>query len=181
MDKGVIKPGDLIVVVGGRTGKDGIHGATMSSQTERLESSAVQIGSPFIQKKMTDFIDLVVRRGLVKTLTDCGAGGLSSSVGELADFGKCKHRKREEELYKSYRETLEKYRIQNFDPFPVGIPVGVISKIVESMIAGFHFHVQYYHPAIPNPQMFLTGLRRDKLITDKDKRILNVWIKRGKE
>jgi len=87
----------------------------------------------------------------------------------------------EEELYKSYRETLEKYRIQNFDPFPVGIPSGVIAKIVESMLAGFHFHTQYYHPQIPNPQMFLKGLRRDKLITDKDKRILNVWIKRGKE
>ena len=81
-----IEPGDRIVMAGGRVGKDGIHGATFSSA--RLDAgsprSAVQIGSPITQKMLFDFIDDACRRGLIRCSTDNGAGGLSSSVGELA-------------------------------------------------------------------------------------------------
>jgi len=79
-------PGDLIVMVGGRIGKDGIHGATFSSQELREESpvSAVQIGDPITQKNMFDFLLEARDQGLYNAITDNGAGGLSSSVGEMA-------------------------------------------------------------------------------------------------
>ena len=79
-------PGDLIVMVGGRIGKDGIHGATFSSQELGEDSpvSAVQIGDPITQKKMFDFLLEARDQGLYSAITDNGAGGLSSSVGEMA-------------------------------------------------------------------------------------------------
>ncbi|MFC7667540.1 AIR synthase-related protein [Hymenobacter humi] len=73
-------------MAGGRVGKDGIHGATFSSieLDETAPATAVQIGSPITQKLAMDFLLLAARRGLLKCSTDNGAGGLSSSVGELA-------------------------------------------------------------------------------------------------
>ncbi len=81
-------PGDLIVMTGGRIGKDGIHGATFSSQelSEVSPASAVQIGDSITQKKMTDFLLEARDRQLYTCITDNGAGGLSSSVGEMARF-----------------------------------------------------------------------------------------------
>jgi len=81
-----IASGDLIVMSGGRVGKDGIHGATFSSAEldEHSPATAVQIGSPITQKFMNDFIEAALAAGLIKCCTDNGAGGLSSSVGELA-------------------------------------------------------------------------------------------------
>ncbi|MGQ9781372.1 MAG: AIR synthase-related protein [Nitrososphaeria archaeon] len=81
-----VGPGDLIVLVGGRTGKDGIHGATFSSAELDKDSpvQAVQIGDPITQKMMSDFLLEARDRGLYKWITDNGAGGLSSSVGETA-------------------------------------------------------------------------------------------------
>lgn len=83
--KKAAKPGDRIVMCGGRVGKDGIHGATFSSG-ELDESSpvqAVQIGDPITQKRMFDFLLEARDLGLYSAITDNGAGGLSSSVGEL--------------------------------------------------------------------------------------------------
>lgn len=81
-----ILPGDRVVMVGGRIGKDGIHGATFSSVEldENSPTSAVQIGDPITQKKMADCLIEARDAGLYRTLTDNGAGGLSSSVGEMA-------------------------------------------------------------------------------------------------
>jgi len=80
------RPGDRIVMTGGRIGKDGIHGATFSSEELHAGSptSAVQIGDPITQKKMTDFLLEARDRGLYTCITDNGAGGLASSVGEMA-------------------------------------------------------------------------------------------------
>ncbi len=88
-----IKPGDLIVMAGGRIGKDGIHGATFSSEELHQDSptAAVQIGDPITQKKMSDFIYEARARSLYRFVTDNGAGGLSSSVGEMAELcGGCR-------------------------------------------------------------------------------------------
>lgn len=83
-----IHPEDLVVMVGGRIGKDGIHGATFSSEALHTESpaQAVQIGDPITQKIMADMLLEARDRGLYRALTDNGAGGLSSSVGELAQL-----------------------------------------------------------------------------------------------
>jgi phosphoribosylformylglycinamidine synthase len=81
-----INPGDLIVMTGGRIGKDGIHGATFSSEELHGESpsQAVQIGDPITQKRMSDFIVEARTENLYNFITDNGAGGLSSSIGEMA-------------------------------------------------------------------------------------------------
>ena len=80
------RPGDRIVMVGGRIGKDGIHGATFSSAelTEESPVQAVQIGDPITQRMMFDFLLEARDSGLYSAITDNGAGGLSSSVGEMA-------------------------------------------------------------------------------------------------
>ena len=80
------RPGDLVVMVGGRIGKDGIHGATFSSEElhEGSPATAVQIGDPITQKRMFDMLLVARDRGLYDSITDNGAGGLSSSVGEMA-------------------------------------------------------------------------------------------------
>ncbi len=84
------QPGDTIVVVGGRTGRDGIHGATFSSaeltsQSETLSGGAVQIGNAITEKMVLDVLLAARDRGLYRAITDCGAGGLSSAVGEMGE------------------------------------------------------------------------------------------------
>ena len=80
------EPGDLAVMIGGRIGRDGIHGATFSSLALSDDSplSAVQIGDPITQKKFSDFLIEARDHQLFRSLTDNGAGGLSSSFGEMA-------------------------------------------------------------------------------------------------
>ena len=85
-----LKKGDLIVVVGGRTGRDGIHGVTFASgalteDSEMLSSGAVQIGNPIMEKKMVDVLLQARDRDLYSSITDCGGGGLSSAVGEMGE------------------------------------------------------------------------------------------------
>jgi phosphoribosylformylglycinamidine synthase subunit PurSL len=81
-----IFPGDIIVMCGGRIGKDGIHGATFSSEELRKESpaQAVQIGDPITQRNMYEFLIEARNAGLFRAITDNGAGGLSSSIGEMS-------------------------------------------------------------------------------------------------
>jgi phosphoribosylformylglycinamidine synthase subunit PurSL len=84
------RPGDLVVTVGGRTGRDGIHGATFSSieltsESESVSGGAVQIGNPITEKKLLDVILQARDQGLYNAITDCGAGGFSSAVGEMAE------------------------------------------------------------------------------------------------
>jgi phosphoribosylformylglycinamidine synthase II len=79
-------PGELIIMSGGRVGKDGIHGVTASSESysENTPAGHVQIGDPYTQKKMHDFLLICRDEGLTTFITDNGGGGLSSSVGESA-------------------------------------------------------------------------------------------------
>src|SRR5262245_7622211 len=87
------REGDFIVAAGGRTGRDGIHGATFSSselthESETLSGGAVQIGNAITEKMLADVILEARDRGLYTAITDCGAGGFSSAVGEMgADSG----------------------------------------------------------------------------------------------
>ncbi|HED66307.1 MAG TPA: phosphoribosylformylglycinamidine synthase, partial [Planctomycetes bacterium] len=85
-----VRPGDRIVTVGGRTGRDGIHGATFSSielseDSEMVSSSAVQIGDPITEKRTMDCLLAARDRGLYSCVTDCGAGGFSSAIGEMGE------------------------------------------------------------------------------------------------
>ena len=82
------RPGDRVVVIGGRTGRDGLHGATFSSaelthETGAVAGGAVQIGNPITEKLVLEAVLEARDRGLYTAITDCGAGGLSSAVGEM--------------------------------------------------------------------------------------------------
>jgi phosphoribosylformylglycinamidine synthase subunit PurSL len=82
------QPGDVVVTLGGRTGRDGIHGATfssgeMSDQTQTVSGSAVQIGNAIEEKRMLDAIQTLRDNNLIRAITDCGAGGYSSAIGEM--------------------------------------------------------------------------------------------------
>jgi phosphoribosylformylglycinamidine synthase len=84
-----VAAGDWIVVVGGRTGRDGIHGATFSSlelthESEAVSGGAVQIGNAITEKKLLDVLLQARDRNLFRAVTDCGAGGFSSAIGEMA-------------------------------------------------------------------------------------------------
>jgi len=86
--KGKPEPGDRILVLGGRTGRDGIHGATFSStamthQTIEVNATAVQIGNAIEEKRMLDAVLECRDADLIHAITDCGAGGFSSAVGEM--------------------------------------------------------------------------------------------------
>ncbi len=86
-EKKAARPGDYIVMAGGRVGKDGIHGATFSSEgmDESSPATAVQIGDPITQKKLSDAQQELMLKGLYNSVTDNGAGGLSCSVAEMAE------------------------------------------------------------------------------------------------
>ncbi len=89
VDKAAV-PGDFIVAFGGRTGRDGIHGATFSSEalhedSESIDSAAVQIGDPITEKKVLDLLLEARDADLFNAVTDCGAGGFSSAVGEMGE------------------------------------------------------------------------------------------------
>src|SRR3990167_5008226 len=87
--KGTPQKGDLIVTLGGKTGRDGVHGATFSSaemthETEKVNSAAVQIGDPIEEQRTFQAILEISEHQLIRAITDCGAGGFSSAVGEMA-------------------------------------------------------------------------------------------------
>ncbi len=85
--------GDAIIAIGGRTGRDGLRGATFSSlemdtNTAEIASTSVQIGQPITEKKVQEVILRAKAEGLYTAMTDCGAGGFSSAVGEMGkDLG----------------------------------------------------------------------------------------------
>src|SRR5947208_937594 len=84
------RAGDYIAAVGGRTGRDGIHGATFSSveltaESEQVSGGAVQIGNAITEKKMLDVLLQARDLGLYHAITDCGAGGFSSAIGEMGE------------------------------------------------------------------------------------------------
>ncbi len=87
-DQKTTSDGDIVIMCGGRVGKDGIHGVTASSEvfSEHTPAGHVQIGDPYTQKKMHDFLLEARDAGLIQFITDNGGGGLSSSIGESARF-----------------------------------------------------------------------------------------------
>ncbi|MCX8163207.1 MAG: AIR synthase-related protein [Candidatus Micrarchaeota archaeon] len=179
-----IKPKDRIFLVGGRTGKDGIHGATFSSQhlDETSPTSAVQIGDPFTQKLVLDFLLESQQLGLHSGLTDNGAGGLSSSVGELAQItgGATIHLERCPLKY-SGLEPWEIFLSESQERMTVAVPPQnagdfvvlakkhnvEVSDIGEFNSSGYlqvkyfdktvlYLDVKFLHKGLPKPKLFAT-------------------------
>ncbi len=85
-----VQAGDLIIAIGGRTGRDGLRGATFSSMemdaaTSEIAGTAVQIGHPLQEKQVQEVVLRARDEGLYNAITDCGAGGFSSAVGEMGE------------------------------------------------------------------------------------------------
>ncbi|MEM1444298.1 MAG: AIR synthase-related protein, partial [Verrucomicrobiota bacterium] len=85
-----VEAGMKVIAVGGRTGRDGLHGATFSSaaldtDSHEEDQQAVQIGNPIEEKKAADFVLAARDKGLIGFITDCGAGGFSSACGEMLE------------------------------------------------------------------------------------------------
>jgi len=89
-----VSKGDMIILAGARTGRDGMHGVTFASTSLAGSShvkhgSAVQIGNPIEEKLLRDLVIAARDRGLIASITDCGGGGLSSAVGEMTKNKGC--------------------------------------------------------------------------------------------
>lgn len=157
--KKFLNEGHLIVMVGGRIGKDGIHGATFSSEElhEGSPATAVQIGDPITQKKMADFLYKARDLGLYDAITDNGAGGLSSSVGEMSELsGGCEIELDKAPLKYSGLNPWEILVSESQERMTLAVPRDKIDKFldlskrydVESTVIGKftasgHFHVLY--------------------------------------
>lgn len=90
VEKGEPEVGDLVVSVGGKTGRDGVHGATVSSaaatnETLTKHATAVQLGDPIEEKKFADALKVCRDEGIISAITDCGGGGFSAAVGEIGE------------------------------------------------------------------------------------------------
>lgn len=83
--RGRPRPGDLVILIGGLTGNEGIHGASASSAGATMEQAAVQIGAPLEQVKFRKAILDLRDAGCLRALTDLGAAGLNSAVGEMGE------------------------------------------------------------------------------------------------
>ncbi|MDH7568384.1 MAG: AIR synthase-related protein, partial [Armatimonadota bacterium] len=88
--KEVPQPGDVVLLMGGRTGRDGLHGATASSahmtgETATKEAAAVQIGHPIVERKLMEAIPRLRDAGCIRAITDLGAGGISCAAGEMGE------------------------------------------------------------------------------------------------
>ncbi|MEE8402305.1 MAG: AIR synthase-related protein, partial [Candidatus Hydrothermarchaeaceae archaeon] len=88
------KPGDILLLVGGKTGRDGIQGVTFASaelheKSEDTSATAVQIGNPILEEKIKRGLLQLRDEGLGSAITDLGGGGLSSAAGEMAHSSNC--------------------------------------------------------------------------------------------
>ncbi len=128
------RPGDLVVMCGGRVGKDGIHGVTAASETfsEHTPAGHVQIGDPYTQKKMHDFLLEARDEGLFTFITDNGGGGLSSSVGESARFsGGCRVDLDRVPLKYEGLDQWEIWVSESQERMTVAVPKGHLERFME--------------------------------------------------
>ncbi|MFA5948408.1 MAG: AIR synthase-related protein [Candidatus Gracilibacteria bacterium] len=129
--------GDKIVMLGGKVGQDGIHGATFSSEalTEESPISAVQIGDPITQKKFSDAIVKEARdQNLYNSITDNGAGGLSCSVAEMAkECGGCEVELEKIPLKYPNLEPWKIWTSESQERMTLAIPEEKVEKFISLM------------------------------------------------
>ncbi|MBN2088333.1 phosphoribosylformylglycinamidine synthase subunit PurL [candidate division KSB1 bacterium] len=136
MTEKTVVPGDVVILIGGRTGRDGIHGATFSSaeltsESEIISSGAVQIGNPITEKKMLDTLLEARDQGLYRAITDVGGGGLSSAIGELcSQTGVRVHLERIPLKYKGLSYT-EIWISEAQERMVIAVPLENVEKILK--------------------------------------------------
>ncbi len=131
-----VKPGDLIVAVGGRTGRDGLHGATFSSAAiSGTELAAVQIGHAINEKRLLDALLRARDKKLYRALTDCGAGGFSSAVGELGAACGAKVQLEKAPLKASDLEPWEIWLSESQERMVLAVPPRALKALAEVFAA----------------------------------------------
>ncbi len=126
-------PQDAIIVVGGSTGRDGIHGATFSSieLSGNSSSGAVQIGNPIEERKVMDALLAARDRGLYRAVTDCGAGGFSSAIGEMAQDTGCEVWLDRAPLKHQSLQQWEIWLSESQERMIFAVPDGNVAELVE--------------------------------------------------
>lgn len=133
MEKKKVSTNDLIVLVGGKTGRDGIHGATFSSTElgEEIKTSVVQIGNAIEEKKVLDALTQARDQKLYSFITDCGAGGLSSAIGESAENTGCSVNLEKVPLKYSGLKPWEIWVSESQERMVVAVPKKNLKKFME--------------------------------------------------
>ncbi|MBI4655650.1 MAG: phosphoribosylformylglycinamidine synthase subunit PurL [Elusimicrobia bacterium] len=131
------KTGDIILAIGGRTGRDGIHGATFSSAdiVEETSSSAVQIGHAINEKKVLDALLKARDLNLYNAVTDCGAGGFSSAIGELGAETGARVCLENAKLKDTSLAPWEIWVSESQERMILSVPAGNIKKFIEILEA----------------------------------------------
>ncbi|MBN1150305.1 phosphoribosylformylglycinamidine synthase subunit PurL [candidate division WOR-3 bacterium] len=129
-------PGDRIVLIGGKTGRDGLHGATFSSVTldtnsEKKSQGSVQIGNPIEEKKIIEAVLRIREEGLLNAVTDCGAGGLSSAVGEMGAQTGALARLENVPLKYEYISPWEIWLSESQERMVMAVPLENIDRVFE--------------------------------------------------
>ncbi len=170
--------GDLIVVVGGATGRDGIHGATFSSgeltnESETVSSGAVQIGNPIQEKKVLDTILQARDQNLYSAITDCGAGGLSSAVGEMGQELGARVYLDKVPLKYSGLNYMEIWISESQERMVLSVPLKNIHKLI-SLFANENVTATVIGEFTGNKRLEL--YYQDKLVCDLDMQFLHEGI-----
>ncbi|MDP2632815.1 MAG: phosphoribosylformylglycinamidine synthase subunit PurL [Candidatus Curtissbacteria bacterium] len=134
--KGVVQKGDVVVSIGGRIGRDGIHGATFSSgemtqRTITTNAQAVQIGNAIEEKRTFDAIIEARDQDCIRAMQDSGGGGLSSAIGEMgAEIGVSVQLKNERLKYQGLN-PWEIWLSESQERMVLAIPKNKIKKFVQ--------------------------------------------------
>jgi phosphoribosylformylglycinamidine synthase len=172
-----VTPGDLIVAVGGRTGRDGLHGATFSSSNLDADapSSAVQIGHAINEKRVLDGLLRARDRKLYNSVTDCGAGGFSSAVGELGAECGARVRLEDAKLKVSDLDSWEIWLSESQERMVLAVPPKNL-KALEAVFAAEGCEISAIGEFTRDGRLLVT--HRDRVVVDLDMKFLHKGLPR---
>jgi phosphoribosylformylglycinamidine synthase II len=172
-----VKAGDLIVAVGGRTGRDGLHGATFSSANLGADapSSAVQIGHAINEKRVLDALLRARDRKLYGSVTDCGAGGFSSAIGELGSVTGARVRLEDVKLKTTDLESWEIWLSESQERMVLAVPPKNL-KALEAVFAAEGCETAVIGEFTRDGR--LTVVHHDELVVSLDMKFLHKGLPR---
>ena len=172
-----VTPGELIVAVGGRTGRDGLHGATFSSANlgSDAPSSAVQIGHAINEKRTLDALLRARERKLYSSVTDCGAGGFSSAVGELGATCGARVRLEDAKLKASDLDSWEIWLSESQERMVLAVPPKSL-KALEAVFAAEGCETSVIGEFTRDGRLLVT--HHDAVVVDMDMKFLHKGLPR---
>jgi phosphoribosylformylglycinamidine synthase II len=173
-----VRPGDLIVAVGGRTGRDGLHGATFSSAELGADapSSAVQIGHAIQEKRVLDALLAARDRRLYRSVTDCGAGGFSSAIGELGAKCGANVRLQDAPLKASDLDSWEIWLSESQERMVLAVPPKSL-KALKDVFAAENCELAVVGEFTRSGRLVVT--HHERVVVDLDMKFLHKGLPRG--